>query len=562
MHSRVASRALGAIAVAFLLSPATAFHIPIAPRRCNPQLNLLAELPENKPPPEAIVAAVEKIGGARFTAADLAAQGGVGSIDEAVSGLSDLASALAGAEGLSVSASSKGDLLYAFPFDVRKELSERSNAAKVRDAWNSAKPVLETVGRVSFGLALFASIAIIFTAITVLTSSTSDERDDRRDNRGPGGMMGGGMFGGGPFGFGYGFSPLDLFFPRPYGFYYYGWFDPPPKMSLPEAIFSFCFGDGDPNKALRAVRVRALAETIRANGNAVVAESLAPYLDPPSTPQNALQAVNVDESWVLPAVQELGGKPEVRGDGTIVYVFDDLSVSALASEADLILADPQIAELLEDGDGGGQELLDLAAERGIPLSSSKPTTVRDALQRWASAQVAPQTSSQSYLEERTIPFSNAEGYQLGIAAVLGLVNLGGAAYLGNLLSQIPPGVRLPDELGVIQTLFPALLVYAVGYVAVPLIRFVNLQATNAQIEQRNENRKAWAAALRNPAEAIKKRLDAAKSSKKSLRVVTEEEVTFDSAKELSEQPDGEGGVGMLNPDLDDFDRRLREAEGK
>ena len=373
--------------------------------------------------------------------------------------------------------------------------------------------------------------------------------------------MGGGMFGGGPFGFGYGFSPLDLFFPRPYGFYYYGWFDPPPKMSLPEAIFSFCFGDGDPNKALRAVRVRALAETIRANGNAVVAESLAPYLDPPSTPQKALQAVNVDESWVLPAVQELGGKPEVRGDGTIVYVFDDLSVSALASEADLILADPQIAELLEDGDGG-QELLDLAAERGIPLSSSKPTTVRDALQRWASAQVAPQTSSQSYLEERTIPFSNAEGYQLGIAAVLGLVNLGGAAYLGNLLSQIPPGVRLPDELGVIQTLFPALLVYAVGYVAVPLLRFVNLQATNAQIEQRNENRKAWAAALRNPADAIKKRLDAAKSSKKSLRVVTEEEVTFDSAKELSEQPDGEGGVGMLNPDLDDFDRRLKEAEGK
>ena len=538
------------------------FHIPIAPRRCNPQLNLLAELPENKPPPEAIVAAVEKIGSARFTAADLAAQGGVGSIDEAVSGLSDLASALAGTEGLSVSASSKGDLLYAFPFGVRKELSERSNAAKVRDAWNSAKPVLETVGRVSFGLALFASIAIIFTAITVLTSSTSDERDDRRDNRGPGGMMGGGMFGGGPFGFGYGFSPLDLFFPRPYGFYYYGWFDPPPKMSLPEAIFSFCFGDGDPNKALRAVRVRALAETIRANGNAVVAESLAPYLDPPSTPQKALQAVNVDESWVLPAVQELGGKPEVRGDGTIVYVFDDLSVSALASEADLILADPQIAELLEDGDGGGQELLDLAAERGIPLSSSKPTTVRDALQTWASAQVAPQTSSQSYLEERTIPFSNAEGYQLGIAAVLGLVNLGGAAYLGNLLSQIPPGVRLPDELGVIQTLFPALLVYAVGYVAVPLIRFVNLQATNAQIEQRNENRKAWAAALRNPADAIKKRLDAAKSSKKSLRVVTEEEVTFDSAKELSEQPDGEGGVGMLNPDLDDFDRRLKEAEGK
>ena len=49
----------------------------------------------------------------------------------------------------------KGDLLYSFPSDVRQELAARSNAAKVRDAWNSAKPVLQTVGRVSFGLALF-----------------------------------------------------------------------------------------------------------------------------------------------------------------------------------------------------------------------------------------------------------------------------------------------------------------------------------------------------------------------------------------------------------------------
>jgi hypothetical protein len=55
-------------------------------------------------------------------------------------------------------------------------------------------------------------------------------------------------------------------------YYGYGWFSPPPRMSLPEAIFSFVFGDGDPNSALRAARVRALAETIRANGGAVVAE--------------------------------------------------------------------------------------------------------------------------------------------------------------------------------------------------------------------------------------------------------------------------------------------------
>merc|ERR1719399_2627866 len=104
---------------------------------------------------------------------------------------------------------------------------------------------------------------------------------------------------------------LDLIFPPPYGFYG-GWFEPPPRMSLPEAIFSFVFGDGDPNVALRAARVRALAEVIRENGGAVVADSLAPFLDPPPL---APATSNVDESWILPAVTELGGRPEVADDG-------------------------------------------------------------------------------------------------------------------------------------------------------------------------------------------------------------------------------------------------------
>ena len=32
---------------------------------------------------------------------------------------------------------------------------------------------------------------------------------------------------------------------------------------------------------------------------------------------------------MLPACLELGGRPEVQEDGTIVYVFDELKVSAL-----------------------------------------------------------------------------------------------------------------------------------------------------------------------------------------------------------------------------------------
>lgn len=402
-------------------------------------------------------------------------------------------------------------------------------------------------------------------AITVLQSSSDDERrDDRRDPGFGGGGFGGGGFGGG-FGFGYGFSPLDLIFPPwPYGYYSYGWWAPPPRMSLPEAIFSFVFGDGDPNTALRAARLRAMAETIRANGGAVVAESLAPYLDPPPLSKSADSTYLVDESWVLPAVTELGGRPEVADDGTICYCFDDLTVSAMATQANLILADPGLAAVPTLG---AAQLAELAAERGIPTRGSDAPALREALSEWADDQISSQSASgqsdlfpQGYLEERQVPFSNAEGGQLFAAGALGLINFGGAAYLGSLLadlqSQLPPGMgRLPEELGALQDLYPFLLAYAVAYVAVPAVRFLQLQRTNAEIDERNANRRAWRDQLRQGGDALKKRLQAAAQRKKTLRLVTEEEVSFDSSKDLAEQREEQ------TPGLDDFDRRLREASG-
>ena len=38
------------------------------------------------------------------------------------------------------------------------------------------------------------------------------------------------------------------------------------------------------------------------------------------------QASRVDESWVLPAVTEFGGFPEVTADGDIIYTFEDMSI--------------------------------------------------------------------------------------------------------------------------------------------------------------------------------------------------------------------------------------------
>jgi hypothetical protein len=481
----------------------------------------------------------------------VATEGGI-DLYEARIGLSELASALAGAEGLSVSSSTKGDLLYSFPADVRRELAARSSAARARDAWNAAKPGLQITGRVLFGVALFASIAIIFAAIAVLSAEAAEGGgSNRRDGDGRRGDGAGGRGALDGFAFGYGWSPLDLLFPRPYS---YGWFRPPPKMSLPEAIFSFCFGDGDPNAALRAARLRALAETIRNSGGAVIAESIAPFLDPPPLPRGQERSITVDESWVLPAVLELGGSPEVTDDGTIVYVFDELVVSGILSEADLVLADPALAPIASLD---AADLQRLADERNVPIrGSGDADSLRAALQSWAASQLASSGGGgrsllleQGYLEERETPFSNAEGGQLFAAGALGLVNLGGAAYLGNLLSQLPPGAVLPDELGVLQSLFPALAVYAVSYVALPIVRFARLRATNDAVKPRNSRRRAWRDWISLNSAILAKRLDAARRRRPTRRVISEGDVAFDSAKGLTEQE-------MEAPAFEDFDRRL------
>lgn len=85
-----------------------------------------------------------------------------------------------------------------------------------------------------------------------------------------------------------------------------------------------------------AERFRLIAAVIRRSGGAVVAEQLAPYLDVPAPPDPTAYAVggaspltvNVDESFVLPALTRLNGRPEVTPNGDIVYVFPDLMTSA------------------------------------------------------------------------------------------------------------------------------------------------------------------------------------------------------------------------------------------
>merc|ERR1719421_2644052 len=93
-----------------------------------------------------------------------------------------LAAAIGGEASLEVSKT--GELVYVFPSDVQGALSQASNVAAARDAFNNAKPFLFTALRISFGVALFASIALIYSALLVISTSGSSSDRDRDDRRG------------------------------------------------------------------------------------------------------------------------------------------------------------------------------------------------------------------------------------------------------------------------------------------------------------------------------------------------------------------------------------------
>jgi len=452
-------------------------------------------------PPEDVVQAVAKAG-PKVTVADVAAAGGI-SLEKAKKGLVQLAAAIGQEANLEVSKS--GELVYVFPSDPQAALSAASSAAASRDAWNNAKPAIFTALRVLFGIALFASLAIIYTAIFVLSTSSSSDRD-RDDRRGGYGSEGGygydsGGFGGG-FGFGgpslyFGPSPFDLFFYRPYYTYggydsYYVVEDQKPKMGILESVYSLVFGDGDPNYGREQQQLAAVASLARKNGGVLTAEQLAPLLDPPSGPQKSRDAINVDESWVLSSLTRLNGRPEVTPGGQIVYVFDDLQTTA--------------------------------------ATENKPKGAKEA----------------KILQEKEVPFSLAEDDQLTLAGVLGAVNLLGAGYLGVQLSSLPAGIALGGFLGFVKAAYPALVAYAVGFVGAPLVRYLGLDKKNAEIQERNRLREEWLDVVNSGVADGK--LAEARTYRTAMRQVGSGDSVYTTTKGAAEQ----AAAG----DMADFDRRL------
>jgi len=533
------------------------------------------------PPPENVLAAVEKAGG-RVTVQDVAALAGV-DLFTAQKGLVKLAALVEG----DLEVGKDGDLVYNFPRNFRTALRTRSISQQAKELWVKVWPSLFYVTRVSFGLCLVLSIVLVFATITFAGSASQggDRDDDRRRDRGGG--FGGGM------GMYFGPSPFDFFMYRPYGFYYANGGQrqgqggreegQPAEMGFLESCFSYIFGDGDPNAGVEEVRYREIAGVIRRSGGAVVAEQLAPYLDVPAPRDPTAYAMSgggpltvvVDESFVLPVLTRLNGRPEVTPEGEIIYVFPELMTTAAAQAApggeggrEMLNANWARQERVDEEVREYQGLTSFELREAL---QAKRVPVQDCfdkaslLERLKGFLLSAPSTAQAvgtapYLEENPIPFSLAPATNRVFAGILGLANLGGAIVLGDVLrnyvSVYGAETPLPGILGLSQALYPALLVYAVGFNLIPFLRSRWVKAKNEDISRRNEARQAWAGILGRAVGPLYDKILSARHYRSSLKVVRKEDVTYSSSGKLAEQQ----GRDKMEQDLKAFDRQVEEKE--
>ncbi|MEM6715878.1 MAG: hypothetical protein AAF827_21020, partial [Cyanobacteria bacterium P01_D01_bin.6] len=269
----------------------------------------------------AVMEAVESLK-YRVTVGDVATQSGL-ELAVAQQGLN----ALAADTQAHLQVSDTGEIAYEFPRGFRAILRNKYWRLRLQETWASIRNVLFYLIRISFGILLILSIVVIVVAIAilVLAAQAASQRDD--DRGGGGGFGGGGMVFIPRFWIGdlYWLFRFDSYSSRRYASRGSQRPQRSPRqgrsddsMNFLEAIFSFLFGDGDPNADLEERRWREVGAVIQNNGGAIAAEQVVPYLDDLGKGWAA-----EDEDYILPVLTRFNGVPEVSPKGDIIYHFPE-----------------------------------------------------------------------------------------------------------------------------------------------------------------------------------------------------------------------------------------------
>ncbi|ELS04360.1 hypothetical protein Xen7305DRAFT_00040910 [Xenococcus sp. PCC 7305] len=253
----------------------------------------------------------------RVTVGDVAAQAGL-NLNVAQNGLLALA---ADANG-NLQVAESGDIVYCFPKNFRAVLRNKYWQLRWQQWWSKVWQVLFYLIRISFGIVLISSIVLMLLAISIMVISlsySSNDNNQRRDNyRGGGGFI--------SFYNIWSFSHFLRWFQPNYSSRNYQQRNYQPRqnsnddneMSFLEAVYSFLFGDGNPNADLEENRNANIGQLIKRNKGSIVAEQVAPFID----------KTDDSEDFMLPILIRFNGYPEVSNEGGLIYYFPELQVSA------------------------------------------------------------------------------------------------------------------------------------------------------------------------------------------------------------------------------------------
>lgn len=442
--------------------------------------------------------------------------------------------------------SASGQVVYSLPPGFRAALRAKSAVLRLAPAFDAFAAASGAAVRVAFGAALIASVALVWAALTAAALAAEDGRDNRRGGGGRGLPLS------------FYFSPADIFW----------YFDPAPyrrerargrfgaegggskkgqQMSFLAAVFSFVFGDADPNLDFDRDRWAAVGAAIRRNGGVMTAEQLAPYLD---LPFGAREAAAIgggggadgdgdggDESFVVPALVRFGGHAEVDERGRLLYTFPSLMATTAGKKG---------------GGSSQKQILSSSSSSSSSVYRSGPLQRQQQRGTEPSLSFGDEPPPPPLALERPIPFTLASPGQRLAAAALGAANTAGVAMLGRLLADKYSAAALARSgFGFVAGLYPLLAAYALAYWLIPGARWLLAARRNAGVEQRNAAREAAANAVAAPSRRLAEKLSSARG--RAARVVVGEEgggdeIVFDSET---------SALGDL--ELEAFDAKLRGA---
>lgn len=407
-------------------------------------------------PNPAIMLSVEQLG-YRVTVGDVATQIGLN-----IAEVNQSLLALAADAGGHLQVAESGDVVYQFPKNFRDIIRNKYLQIRLQEWWKKVWSVLFYLIRISFGIVLVASILLITVTIIMIMTASSDRDNDNRNNNSRG------------FNFFF-FPDLFWYFSPNYGDTYQerrrerG---ENSEMNFFEAVFSFLFGDGDPNANLEERRWEEIGAVISNNQGAVVAEQIAPYLD-----DIGAKYQQEYEDYMLPVLVRFNGMPQVSSDGQIVYYFPELQVRASKKQ---------------------------------------------------------RRSISEYLHEFSWNFSSASSGQIMLSAGLGGVNFVGALILGNLLKNGTIATQIGGLVAFAQGIYGLLLAYGTGFLAIPLIRYFWIKRRNDQVSTRNLQRQERARLLAGADASLQKKIAFAREFA-TEKVIGKEDSVYSTETDLLEQ---------------------------